>query len=59
MVNEVLSEHGNDALLSIAVARKTLEDHGVTEKRQIAAILRRSRYAQDDRLNLLNTLELF
>lgn len=59
MVNDVFSEGGRDALITIPLARQALIDNGITDQRQIANILKRSLYAQDERLNLINTLELF
>lgn len=59
LVNEVYAESGMSPLTTIAHARKALIDTGITEQRDIAHILRRSLYANDERLNLLNTLELF
>ena len=59
LVNEVYAESGLSPLTSIPLARQALLDAGVTDQRVISAVIRRSLYAGDERLNLINTMELF
>lgn len=59
LVNEVYAESGLQPPASIPLARQALMSAGISDHRTVANILRRSLYARDERINLVNTLELF
>lgn len=59
IVNEVYGDYAHSPLAGMPAAVEELKKNGVTDRSEIAYILKKSQFAMIPELNLVNTLELF